>query len=104
MVVPQGYVEALERDLPAREVRLETPNTGVRVMTRRLKDARVVLLFNESSTALDDRLMVGKVGTRAEVWDSQSGKSVPVQTARVGEHADVPLRLAPYSTEVLVLR
>jgi hypothetical protein len=104
MVVPAGYFEALQKALPLSNVALETPNAGLRVMTRRLNDATVVLLFNESSAALEDRLMVGKAGARVEVWDVQSGKSAPVKTVRVGAKAAVPLSLGAYATEVLVVR
>ena len=104
MVVPAGYLEAMQKALPLRDVALETPNTGLRVMTRRLKDATVVLLFNESSAAMEDRLMVGKAGARVEVWDVQSGKSAPVETARSGGKAAVHLSLGAYASEVLVVR
>jgi hypothetical protein len=103
MVVPPGYLEALKRELPVSDVALETPNTGVRVMTRRLKDARLVLLFNESSAALNDRLLVGDVAG-AEEWNPQSGNSAAVKTVQAGGKTAVPLSLAPYATELLVLR
>jgi hypothetical protein len=102
MAVPQGYVEALRRELPVSDIALETPNTGLRVMTRRLKNARLVLLFNESSAALNDWLLAGDV-TRAEVWNPQSGNTAAVKTLRADGKTAVPLSLAPYATEILVL-
>ena len=104
LVTPAGYTEALMKELPQRDVRLEEPNVGLRVMTRRWRDATVVLLFNESKSPLDGRLRLGKAGTRAEAWDAQSGMTHDVETTRVGESAVVGLKLEPYGAEVLVLR
>ena len=103
MAVPQGFVEALDRALPANDVKLESPNTALRVMHRKWADAMVVLLFNESGTALEDKLLLGKAA-RVEVWDPQSGRSLPAQILHEGSKATLPLTLAPYATEVVVLR
>ena len=104
MSVPQGFWEGVEKQLPSRFVRTGQRNTGLRVARRELKDASVLLLFNESGQKFSDRVIIGRRDARAvEVWDPQTGTShsVPFQHADGGIQFE--LEMSPDETRVLVI-
>ena len=99
MQVPPAVLKALTAVTPAQPVMLDTPNTALRLTTRRLVDAEVILLFNESATAIQQTLVFTKRPAAIETWDPQTG----VITASAAT-ARMPLDLGPYESRVLVVR
>jgi hypothetical protein len=104
MVTPAGFWESVQRALPRGSLSLETPNRGLRFTERRLKDARVYLLFNESSEALNGKVHLRAKGSRVEIWDPATGEVVPAAAKRVEGGFELPLQLSPDATQVLVVR
>lgn len=106
MVVPSDILASIRANAPVQALTLGTPNTALRYMHRTLKDATIYLLFNESSSALRNVITLRAPGHIVEVWDPATGGVHPAPDARrssKGRHT-VPLAMAAYTTEVLVVR
>ena len=94
MYVPPEILAAL-KTIPAQDATLETPDTAVRLIHRKLADAEVYLFFNESAAPVSHALRFKSKPKRIEAWDPQTGTVKP---------ADSTLQLAPYETRILVVR
>jgi hypothetical protein len=105
MAVPDGWLATVQKALPQSALTLAKPDTAIRFMHRQWKNGTVFLLFNESSQAVDNRVTLRGNGKSVEVWDPQTGDSTAATDVKVGGAGAVtlPLQLAPYATEVLVL-
>jgi hypothetical protein len=102
-VLPEGFLQAVKKVLPAHDLALEHEDKAVRLTHRKLADATVVLLFNESSEVVENALEVQGRMT-VERWDATSAQSISAQDASFIEgKTRVPLKLAPYTTEIVVL-
>jgi hypothetical protein len=117
MVVPAAIETALNTAVGIRDVSLDRPDTALKVMTRRLKDANVYLLFNEGAQAMEHTVTLRASGNTVEAWDPQTGtvakvpSSVahdpnPSRGAQGGGRGGVTVKVAlkPYETELLVVR
>jgi hypothetical protein len=104
MVVPETIKRAVAALVGATAVRLDTPDTALKVMTRRLKDAIVYLFFNEGAQASEHRVTLKAAGKTAEVWDSQTGEVAPVASIAAKSGMTIKINLKPYETELLVVR
>ncbi|MBB5062307.1 glycosyl hydrolase [Granulicella mallensis] len=106
LIVPPALLSALQKALPPSTLSLANADPALRFTHRTLKNATLFLLFNESNQPLNDQLLLRGRGTRVEVWDPQSGTIIPIKEAHsTGRNQRaLPLSLAPYATEVLVLR
>jgi hypothetical protein len=103
-VVPAAIETALNKVIGTREVALDSPDTALKVMSRRLKDADVVLFFNEGAQANSHSVTLKTAGKRVEAWDPATGTVSPV-TSTAGKGAvTVKLDLKPYETELLTIR
>jgi hypothetical protein len=99
-VVPEGIAGAVAATLGRPDVMLDTPDTAVKVMHRRLKDAEVYLFFNEGPAASAHTVsLAGKV-RRVERWDAGTGAVQAVES----KDGKVRLELGAYGVEVLVVR
>jgi hypothetical protein len=96
-------LQALDQAAPDQTVRLATPTTALRVMQRRLKDATVITLFNESASDLRNSLTLRLRG-KVERWDPETGAVSAVAASGSDGALQVPLPLAPYALTVLVVR
>jgi hypothetical protein len=108
-MVPAEVLAALQSTVIAPVVAMDTPDTALRVMKRRWKDADVYLFFNEGATASQHAVTLmarGRVemGHKVEAWDAQTGSVTPLDATRSGEHAVIQLDLEPYATRVIVVR
>jgi hypothetical protein len=105
IAVPDSWLATVQKALPASALTLATPDTALRFMHREWKDGTVFLLFNESGHAIDNRVSLRGDGKRVEVWDPQTGASTAATNVQAAEHGTVtmPIHIAPYATEVLVL-
>ena len=73
LVVPAAIETALDTVIGTREVALDTPDTALKVMTRRLKDAKVYLFFNEGAQASSHSVTLKTAGKTVEAWGPASG-------------------------------
>jgi hypothetical protein len=103
-VVPSGVVEGIVSAVAAPSVQSAVPDTALRVMKRKWRDADVYLLFNEGSAAIDHPVTLSGEGRIAEAWDAQTGQVAPIAQKHSAGHATIQLRLQPYEATVIVLR
>ncbi len=85
-------------------VRTQTPETALRVMKRRWRDADVYLLFNEGAQTLDLVATLSSAPGKAELWDAQTGSVKPLPTQVTKGSLSVTLHFAPYATRVVIVR
>jgi hypothetical protein len=103
-VVPAAIETALNKAVGTREVALDAPDTALKVMTRRLKDADVYLFFNEGAQASSHSVTLKTAGKRVEAWDPATGSVSPVTSTAAKGAVTVKLDLKPYVTELLTVR
>jgi hypothetical protein len=103
-VVPAAIETALDKVIGTREVALDAPDTALKVMTRRLKDADVTLFFNEGAQAISHSVTLKTAGKRVEAWDPATGSVSPVASTAGKGAVTVKLALKPYETELLTVR
>ena len=103
-VVPPAILKAVDAAIPTRQIMLDHPDTALRVLPRRWKDADVYLLFNEGAAPLDNTATLATKGKRAEVWDPQTGHIMPQKTKTTKGGLNLQLSLEPYETRVIVVR
>ena len=96
---PARLVAALDTAVGARAVMLAAPDTALRIMQRRLKDANVVMVFNESDHTVKNTLR-HSLGKLVDRWDAETGKIEPV----TGETGRIALDLKPYETAFYVIK
>ena len=104
MVVPAAIETAVSAVVGVREVTLDTPDSALKVMTRKLKDASVYLFFNEGAQAIDHAVTVKAAGQTAEAWDPQTAEIRPVMSKSAKGGITFKIALKPYQTELLVVR
>jgi len=104
LVVPDAIAQAVSAAVPLPDVTLDTSDTALRIIRRRLKDADVYLFFNEGPEALSRAVTVRSEGKTAELWDVQTAKIVT--TKATGEKGTIRMQLdmKPYETTVLIVR
>ena len=95
IVVATEILAAL-KSITQQDATLDTPDTAVRLIHRKLKDAEVYLFFNESASATSHSVIFKTKPQHIEVWDPESGTVTPVTTPA--------LNLKPYETRILVVR
>jgi hypothetical protein len=85
-------------------VKLDSADTAVKVMTRRLKDANVYLFFNEGAKASAHSVTLRADGKTVEAWDPASGTVSAVASTPGKGAVTVKLELGPYETRLLTVR
>ncbi len=80
--VPAAIEAALARAVGSRDVVLDTPDTALKVLTRRLQNANVYLFFNEGGQLSSHSVTLKADGKIVEVWDPQSGMVAPLASTR----------------------
>lgn len=85
-------------------IRLWDANSSLRVMTRRLKDAEVYVLFNEGPQSLAEKALLHADGRRVQQWDARTGKVEQITLQRAKRGVTVNLELKPYEMRLLVVR
>jgi hypothetical protein len=104
---PQVVPAAIETALNAvvsREVWVDAPDTALKVMTRRLRDANVYLFFNEGAEASSQTVTLKADGKTVEVWDPQTGSVAPVGSTRGKGGVSLKVELNGYETELVMVR
>ena len=82
---------------------LDTPDSALKVLTRRLQDANVYLFFNEGAQASSHSVTLKVDAKTVEGWDSQSGTISPMASTRSKGAVTVKLELKPYQTGLLIV-
>ncbi len=103
-VVPDAIAQAVHAAAPSRDVVLDTPDTALRTMHRRLKDADVYLFFNEGREASTHAMTLRSGGQHAELWNPQTGKITAAKAINTKGAVKIQLELKPYETSVVVVR
>jgi hypothetical protein len=104
LVVPTAIESALNKVFGTRAVALDSPDTALKVMTRRLKDASVYLFFNEGAQGSSHSVTLKAAGKTVEAWDPATGTVSPVAWTAGKGGVTVKLDLKPYETELLTVR
>jgi hypothetical protein len=102
--VPAAIETALGVVVGTREIALDVPDTALRVMTRRLKDANVYLFFNEGATASTHSVTIKTDGQKVEEWDPVAGSVSTVSAKASKGSVSMKLDLKPYETRLLTIR
>lgn len=103
MAVPPAILSALKSAVGHQDAALDAPDTAIRLMHRKLKDAEVYLFFNESSAAVSHTISFA-AKANVSMWDPQTGSVTPLKGSGAGDKFSVPLALKPYETRLLVVR
>jgi len=103
-VVPSAVLAAIDAAVVEPTVRLDTADTGLKVMKRRWKDTDVYLFFNEGGQASNHSITLSSKGHGVEVWDAQAGVVTPVDAGKNGGRLTVQMKLQPFETRVIVAR
>jgi hypothetical protein len=103
-VVPAAIEKVLAAVVGPREITLDAPDTALKVLTRRLKDANVYLFFNEGAAATAHSVTMKADGKTVEAWDPVGGSVSTVNAKSGGGAVTVKLELAPYETRLLMVR
>lgn len=91
--------------LPKGDITLSQPQPALRMIHRKLKDATVYLLFNESAAPLASAVELPTATHGIERWDPQTGRTTPVASERKQDgHRQFSLDLPAYGTELLVVQ
>jgi hypothetical protein len=97
---PAPIVAALDAAVPDRDTQLESADTAIRILRRKLKDATVIMLFNESDHPVKNALALRRGGSQVVRWDAETGKTAAV----AGDAAHIALDLKPYETAFYVVK
>jgi hypothetical protein len=102
--VPAELNAELQKTVAGEDLVLENPDVALRYTNRTLDGGTVFLLFNESSRPIHNRLALRSKGGTIEIWDAQTGTRKPAPGATFDKgRIEVPLDLAPFDTEILVV-
>jgi hypothetical protein len=103
---PQDVPAAILNAIAAVPATIQTgvPQTALRVMKRRWRDADVYLIFNEGARAVHDTFTLAHAAGRAQLWDPQTGSisDLPAKTSNGSK--TIALDFAPYQTRVVIVR
>jgi hypothetical protein len=102
-VVPAAIESALSEIIPTLNVTLDSPDTALRVVTRRLKDADVYLFFNEGPQPSAHSVTLKATG-KVESWDPATGAVSPLASIPGKGSITVKLDLKPYETQLLTVQ
>jgi hypothetical protein len=102
--VPDELLAAIDSAVNAPTVKMDTADTALRVMRRKLKDADVYLFFNEGALASKHSVTLMSRGRTADTWDPQNGTVSALTVKSDGGHPVVQLDLQPYETRLIVVR
>jgi hypothetical protein len=98
-IVAAAIEKAVDAATPSRLVKLTQPDHAVRLITRRLADADVLLFFNEGPAAIQDTLVFRDKIRSVDQLDPQTGK-----IARIRKDQAAKLDLQPYETRLLIVQ
>jgi len=103
-IVPPAVEAALNRVIPTRDISLDTPDTALKVNTRRLKDASVYFFFNESAQPISHAVTLKTAGKTVAFWDPATGTVSPVASTPANGSITLKLDLKPYETRLITVK
>jgi hypothetical protein len=103
-IVPDAIKQAISATVPSPDVALDKPDTALRTIRRRIKDADVYLFFNEGSEASTHSVALKSGEKKVEMWDPQTGKITAAKATSAKGAVKIQLELKPYETNVVVVR
>jgi len=103
-IIPVAIQQAVSAAIPMPDVMLDHPDTALRAMRRRLRDADVYLFFSEGAQVSSHTVTLRSMGNRAEVWDPQTGAVTATRSLGHNHTRKIELVLKPYETRVIVVR
>jgi hypothetical protein len=105
LAVPASIEAALAKVISTREITLDSPDTALKVNTRRLNNADVFFFFNEGSQPTSHTVTIKAAGTTVRAWDPATGtvSTLPSHPAKPGTHT-VTLDLKPYETTLITIQ
>jgi hypothetical protein len=103
-VIPDDVLAALRSAVLAPTVKMDRPDTALRVTKRRWADADVYLFFNEGARPSRHTVTLMSQGRLTEAWDAQTGTLQRQKMSLDGGHPAIELELDPYQTTVVVVR
>ncbi len=103
-IVPPAILQAVNAAVPVRDIALDAPDTALRYMRRRLKDADVYLFFNEGAAASSHVVTLMSEGKKAEIWDPQTGAVTELASTGGKGALHVQMPLKPYEARLIVVR
>jgi hypothetical protein len=103
-VIPAAIAQAVATAIPNPDLKLDAPDTSLRYMKRRLKDADVYLFFNEGAQPSSHTVTLRGEGKHVEIWDPQTAGITSAHAGKSKGFVKVPLALKPYETQILVVR
>jgi hypothetical protein len=103
-IVPDAITQAVRSAVPSPDIVLDKPDTALRVMRRKLKDADLYLFFNEGPDNLTHSVTLRSEGHHVERWNPQTGEVMPIPATAAKGLVKVQLTLKPCETNVLVVR
>ena len=101
LVIPDQVLAAISSALIEPAVQQDSPDTALKVMKRRWKDAEVYLFFNEGNQESEHTVTLFSKGHVVKAWDAQSGTRALVESTRNGGRLAVQLKMHPYETRLL---
>jgi hypothetical protein len=102
-VVPPAIEAALNKVIPARDIILDSPDTALKVNTRRLQDANAYFFFNEGATPISHAVTLKATG-KVEIWDSATGSVSPLASTSGKGSVTLKLDLKPYETKLITIQ
>lgn len=103
-IVPSALLRAVQTAVGAPTITLDSPDTALRVMKRRWRDADVYFFFNEGAKPSDHEVTLDSDGWKTEQWDPQTGTIRPLDSQHAAGSITFQLRLQPFQTSVVVVR
>jgi alpha-L-rhamnosidase len=100
--IPTDVLQSILATLPPQAITLARPDSALRVLKRRWKNADLYLLFNEGPTASTHTITLSGPARNASAWDPQTGESKPVHTVLSHDGLKLSVTLQAYDTLVLV--
>ena len=103
--MPAEILTALNSAVLAPTIRLDKPDTALRVMHCRWKDADVYLFFfNESPVASDRSVALLCPGSKVQAWDPQTASIAAMKSSLSRGHPTIRLSVQPYQARLVVVR
>lgn len=102
--IPPALLHAVYQVVGEPTVALKHPDTALKVMKRRWKNADVYLLFNEGAAVLEDDATFATQGYKVQQWNPQTGRIEARAASQSAGHLTVRLRMKPYATRVFVIQ
>jgi hypothetical protein len=101
-IVPAAIETALSKVVPIREIALDSPDTALKVNTRRLQDASVYFFFNEGAKPISHSVTIRATG-KVESWDPATGTVAPLAATPGKGSVTLKLDLQPYETKLITI-